>query len=309
MNRIKLGSRKSKLALWQANHITDRLQKANPGLEVELVKFVTQGDRRTDVPLSQVGGKGLFVKEIEDALLTKQIDIAVHSLKDMPGILPPGLRLGCTPTREDPRDALIGKDGRKLKDLQPGAVVGTSSLRRVAQLKHVRPDLQVVALRGNVDTRLRRLENGDFDAIILAYAGLKRLGLNEHVTEILEQDLLLPAVGQGALAIETREGDAETLAVLAPLHDHDTHDCITAERAFLAQAEGSCQVPLAAYGQVKDDQLFLSALIASPAGNPVVKGAERGPRKEAAAIGKRLAERLLAQGGFEILDACRALNP
>lgn len=306
MKQIKLGSRKSKLALWQAHHISDWLQKVNPGLEVEIVRFVTQGDRRTDVPLSQVGGKGLFVKEIEDALLKGEIDIAVHSLKDMPGILPPGLQLGCTPKREDPRDALLGKDGKKLKDLQAGAVVGTSSLRRVAQLKHVRPDLQIVALRGNVDTRLRRLESGDFDAIILAYAGLKRLSLNEHVTEILEYDVLLPAVGQGALAIESREGDAATLAVLAPLHDADTHACITAERSFLAQAEGSCQVPLAAHGQLSGDELILTALIASPAGNPIIRGMDRGPRSEAIAIGKRLADRLLSQGGLEILAACRA---
>jgi hydroxymethylbilane synthase len=305
MTVLKLGTRRSALALWQANHIADRLMKTHAGLKVELVKIVTQGDKRTDVPLSQVGGKGLFVKEIEDALLKKEIDLAVHSLKDVPAILPEGLCLSCIPPREDPRDALIGREGRKLKDLPQGGLVGTSSLRRVAQLKHARPDLQVIALRGNVDTRLRRLESGDFDAIILAYSGLKRLGLNERVTEIIDETTMLPAVGQGALAIETREEDELTRRLLAPLHDVDTADCVAAERGFLAEAEGSCQIPLAARARIEGAQVRIYGLFAAPAGDKAVKGADEGSRTEAEAIGRRLARRLLETGGREIIDACR----
>lgn len=309
MKKLKLGTRRSALALWQANHIADRMRKAHPGLEVELVKIVTQGDRRTDVPLSQVGGKGLFVKEIEEALLRNDIDFAVHSLKDVPGVLPEGLIITCTPQREDARDAFLGREGRKLKDLQPGAVVGTSSLRRVAQLKQQRPDLQIVAVRGNVDTRIRRLQNGDFDAIILAYSGLKRLGLNEHVTELIDSAVMLPAVGQGCLAIESRAADKETRDMLAPLHHADSFDCITAERGFLIEAEGSCQIPLAAHAVVEGDELTITGLFASPDGAKVVKGIEAGPRAAADKLGRKLASRLLADGGREILDACRPAKP
>lgn len=305
MTVLKLGTRRSALALWQANHIADRLTKTHPGLRVELVKIVTQGDRRTDVPLSQVGGKGLFVKEIEDALLRKEIDLAVHSLKDVPAVLPEGLVLSCIPSREDPRDALVGRDGRKLKDLAHGGVVGTSSLRRIAQLRAARPDLQIVAIRGNVDTRIRRLESGDFDAIVLAYAGLKRLGLNDKVTEIIDPAAMLPAVGQGALAIETRENDDATRALLAPLHDPATADCVAAERGFLIEAEGSCQIPLAAHAVLENDTVRVTALFAAPSGEKTVRGADSGPRTDAAMIGRRLAQRLLGDGGREILEACR----
>lgn len=306
MTVLKLGTRRSALALWQANHISDLLTKLHPGLKVELVKIVTQGDQRTDVPLSQVGGKGLFVKEIEEALLRKDIDLAVHSLKDVPGLLPDGLVLSCFPKREDPRDALLAMGGKKLKDIRNGGIVGTSSLRRIAQLKRVRPDLQTIALRGNVDTRIRRLENGDFDAIMLAYSGLRRLGLNDKVTDILDTELVLPAVGQGALAIETRTDDAATRALLAPLHDADTADCVTAERGFLIEAEGSCQIPLAAHARIDGDRINVKGLFAAPDGGQMVVGGDSGLRTEAEAIGRRLARRLLDDGGRAILDACLA---
>lgn len=306
MKALRLGTRGSALALWQANHIAGRLKKAHPGLQIELVRITTQGDLRTNIPLSKIGGKGLFVKEIEEALLERRIDLAVHSLKDMPGDLPHGLSIACVPPREDARDALIGRAGYKLKELPPQATVGTSSLRRVAQLRHQRPNLQIVSLRGNIDTRLRRLQNGDFDAILLAYAGLKRLGLSEHATEIFAPDTFVPAVGQGALAIEARADNAHVLTLLAPLHDADTADRVAAERAFLRQVEGGCQVPIAAHATIDNGVVILDALIAAPDGSVVYRAVDRGPRDQAVSVGERLANRLLYEGGKAVLDACKS---
>jgi hydroxymethylbilane synthase len=306
MKTLRLGTRRSNLAMWQANYVAARLREAHPDLEVEIISFVTEGDRILGVPLSQVGGKGLFIKEIEQALLERTIDIAVHSMKDMPGFLPEGLGIVCVPEREDPRDALISANGAGLKDLRPNAVLGSASLRRGSQIKHLRPDIHVTTLRGSVETRLRKLESGEFDATLLAYAGLKRLGLADKVTEILSAEWFVPAVGQGALAIEARLDDADVRFRLAPLHHADTADTTAAERGFMAQLEGGCSLPLAGHAVLKGELVVLDALVASPTGSPVVRGTDSAPRSEATAMGKRLGARLLDEGGREILAACLA---
>lgn len=299
--RIRIGTRGSQLALTQSRWVQAYVQRQHPHLEVELVTITTSGDRFVEQPLSTIGGKGLFVKEIEEALCAGSIDCAVHSMKDLPGELAPGLVIAAVPAREDPRDVLITRDGATLESLPHGARLGTSSLRRMALVRAVRGDLEVTALRGNVDTRLRKLAGGDCDAIVLASAGLRRLGLEPSGMVFLDLPTFVPAIGQGALAIETR-ADA-TAALLQPLDHAPTHLAVTAERAFLARAGGSCRTPLAAYATLDRDQLELHGLIASPDGQQVVRGHRRGDSAAARALGTELANELLERGGAQILQA------
>lgn len=302
MNTLRIATRKSQLALWQANWVKGELERLYPGLRVELVKVVTKGDKILDVPLAKVGGKGLFVKEIEDALLEGRADIAVHSMKDVPTDLPPGLHLPVICEREDPRDAWFCRSGASLRALPAGSRVGTSSLRRQAQLRAVRPDLSFENLRGNVDTRLRKLDEGQYDAIVLAAAGVKRLGFADRITELLGPDVTLPAIGQGAVGIECRVDDPETNALIAPLRHEPTWITVTAERAFLARLEGGCQVPIAAFGELEDGALRLRGLVGSLDGTTLLRAERTGPAAEAAALGRALAEDLLDRGAREILE-------
>jgi hydroxymethylbilane synthase len=300
---LRIGTRRSPLAVWQAEHVRARLEAAHPGLRCLLVRIVTEGDRILDRPLAQVGGKGLFVKEIENALLDGRIDVAVHSMKDLPAELPQGLRLGAVPQREDPRDALVaGQRNRRLADIPPGARIGTSSLRRAAQLRFHRPDLTLEPARGNVETRIRRLEEGRFDAIVLAVAGLKRLGLESRISEILEPDLCLPAVGQGVLAVEIREDDPETARLVEPLNDPATETCVRAERAFLAAMGGSCQIPVAALAHMDRENLALTGLVADLDGSQCVRLSLEAPPDQAVALGHTLADQIRAAGGDRILQ-------
>lgn len=299
--KIIIGTRGSKLARWQAEHIADRLREMNPCTEVVLQQIVTTGDKILDVPLAQIGGKGLFTKELEVAMLAGEIDLAVHSLKDMPTELPAGLTLAATTVRMDPHDAFVSRNYGSLNELPTGAVVGTSSLRRRAQLLRMRPDLNIVNLRGNLDTRLRKLDEGQFDAVVLAAAGLRRLGWGDRITELLSPEDCLPAVGQGVLAIETRLDDADVLAAVARLNDPESRACITAERKFLAIVQGGCQTPVGVFGRMVDGQLVLSARILSLNGRRCVEGNVAGAPEEAEFLGNTLAGRLLAAGGREIL--------
>ncbi len=297
---IRIGTRSSPLALWQAQWVKGRLEQQWPALRVELVPVKTSGDRFQNISLSRIGGKGLFVKEIEEALQAGRVDLAVHSVKDVPAVLPAGLTLSVIPRREDPRDVLIASNGETLDELPAGTRVGTSSLRRQALLLHLRPDLHIAMLRGNVETRLRKQRDGEVDATILAAAGLKRLGLMPARSHILDEQIFVPAVGQGALGIETCD-DADIGAFLRPLHHVETALAVTAERAFLGRMGGSCRTPLAAQATVRAEGVTLVALIASPDGQVVLRGQEHGPAETAEQLGIRLAERLLAQGGNEIL--------
>ena len=310
---VKIGTRGSQLALWQTHHVKAQLEAAHPGLACEVVIIKTRGDAIQDRPLAEVGGKGLFVKELEDALLDGRVDLAVHSMKDMPSELPDGLVLGCVPERVDPRDAWVRPRGATplgLDDLAPGATVGTSSLRRAAQIRARRPDLRIVPLRGNVDTRLRKLDEGvdGLEAIVLACAGLTRLGLGERITAALDRELMLPAVGQGALAIECRAGDPVVGPLLAALHDADTAAATVAERAFLAEIEGSCKVPVAAHAVLEGGEVTLTALVAHPDGAPVVTASASAPRDEAARLGVDVARLVLEGGGRDVLAALTGLG-
>ncbi len=302
LKTIKIATRKSALALWQANWIKGRLEELHPGIEVELVRIVTKGDKILDVPLAQVGGKGLFVKEIEDALLDGRADLAVHSMKDVPTDFPEGLHLAVITEREDPRDAWFSKSGATLTEIRKGALVGTSSLRRKVQLKAARPDLVFEDLRGNVDTRLRKLDEGRYDAIVLAAAGVKRLELDCKVTDYLGPDFILPAVGQGAVGIECRIDDPETNALIAPLRHGKTHFAVTAERAFLKKLEGGCQVPIASFAEIDGDSMRLRGLVGSLDGERIVSGEIKGAANDAEKLGVSLAEDLLSRGAKEILD-------
>ncbi|MBI5285964.1 MAG: hydroxymethylbilane synthase [Deltaproteobacteria bacterium] len=312
--RLRIGTRGSQLALWQANWVKGCLEKRYPLLEVELVKVKTTGDKLLDVALAKVGGKGLFVKEIEEALLDCKIDLAVHSMKDVPTEIPPGLHISAITEREDPRDAFItgvrgqGVKGtgvpftvRGFKDLPQGANIGTSSLRRTSQILNIRPDLKISQLRGNLNTRLKKLDEGQFDAIILAAAGIKRLGLESRITEYLEPDISLPAIGQGAIGIETRIDDKETNEMVAFLNHKETSACVRAERAFLKRLEGGCQVPIASYGQVGDGGLRLTGLVGEVDGGRIIKDSIAGPVDRGVDLGIGLAERLLEKGAWEIL--------
>lgn len=298
---LRIGTRGSALALWQAGWVKTQLENLWPGLRVELVPIKTSGDKIQDVSLAKIGGKGLFVKEIEEALLSGTIDLAVHSVKDLPAELPTGLALSAIPEREDPRDVLITRHGETLTELPGGTRVGTSSLRRQALLLHVNPGLRVEMLRGNVDTRLRKQREGVIDAVVLAMAGLKRLGLVPEHGQVLDEQTFLPAIGQGALGIETRADD-QVIALVRPLHHPATAAAVSAERAFLNHMGGSCRTPLAAKGRVVNDRISLAALVASPDGCRVLRGEHEGPTDAAGQVGATLAEKLLAQGGREILE-------
>ncbi len=301
MNKIIIGTRSSRLALWQAEWVAARLRMLYPELGIVIQHITTKGDVVSDVPLPQIGDKGLFTREIETALLSSQIHLAVHSFKDLPTDLPCGLTIGAITEREDVRDGLVSRLRLGLDDLPLGAKVGTSSLRRAAQLLAHRPDLHIRGLRGNVDTRLGKASTEEYDAIVLAVAGLLRLGQADRVTEYLPVDIMLPAVGQGALVVEMREDDTHTRQLLAALDHAPTRAATTAERAFLRALGGGCHVPVAAYGETRDADLRLRGLIASPDGKRVVRSEMTGNLADAKTIGPALAQRLLAQGGKEIL--------
>ena len=305
MNReVRIATRKSPLALWQAEHVAGRLRTAHPGLIVRLLPMVTEGDR-IQGSLTNVGGKGLFVKELESAILEGRADIAVHSMKDMPAELPSGLVIGAALERADPRDALVSVSHASLAALPHGARVGTSSLRRQSQLRHARPDLAILVLRGNVETRLRKLDAGDFDATVLAAAGLERLGLGARIREKLGADQMLPAVGQGVIGIECR-ADAEALKLLHPLEHELTRTCLDAERAFSARLGGDCQSPIAAYAHLECSRLKLRGLVISPDGAQIFADAIEGAATESTILGTALAERVLAAGADKLLQALAA---
>ena len=297
-----IGTRGSQLALWQAEWVQRQLKQIAPDLSVNLKRIQTSGDKIQDVPLAKVGGKGLFVKEIEEALLRKDIDLAVHSMKDLPAVLPAGLLIICVPAREDPRDALLARDEKKLDALPLRARVGTSSLRRQAQLLHVRSDLQIEMLRGNVDTRLRKLQGNHFDAIVLAASGLKRLGWDAHITECLPVDVSLPAIGQGALGIEGREDDDFVRVLVSKLEHPPTRVTVAAERALLKRLEGGCQVPIAGHAVLQGESLTLDGLVISLDGKRYVRHSLSGSMSEAESIGRQVAEELLDRGAQPILQ-------
>lgn len=307
MRTIRVGSRKSKLALVQSGEVIDLFACAAPEYHFQVVHIVTKGDRQQHAVLSKIGGKGLFVKEIERALLDGTIDMAVHSMKDMPAALPGGLEIAAVPKREDPRDVLMSRNGAGLAQLPDAAVVGTGSLRRAAQILHVRPDLHVVPLRGNVGTRIARLKTGDFDAIILAAAGLKRLDIDE-TADYLPASTMLPAVGQGALAVECRSNDLELKRLLKQLSDEETVRTVLAERSFMKRLDGGCQVPLAAYCQLlKDGTLSLNGLVAHPDGSVLLRTEKKGSDPEV--LGIQAAEDLLRKGAGDILSDFRRQDP
>ncbi len=300
-NRLRIATRKSRLALWQAEHVAAQLRHFHPHLEVELVAMSTQGDRVLDSPLAKIGGKGLFVKELEQSMLDDSADIAVHSMKDVPAELPAGLTIEAILNREDPRDAFVSNEFSSLDELPQGARVGTSSLRRRCQLAQSRPDLQIFDLRGNVNTRLEKLDRGDFDAIVLACAGLRRLEFAERIRLALEPEVMLPAVGQGAIGIECRSEDLRVRELLAPLNDAKTHVRVTAERAMNQRLEGGCQVPIAAYAELGHGVIVLRGLVGRPDGSELVQGVISGRPDDAHELGVVLAEDLLARGADDIL--------
>lgn len=301
--KIILGTRGSKLAMWQAEWVKAELENTHKGITVELNKIKTTGDKILDVPLAQVGGKGLFVKEIEEAMLRGEIDIAVHSMKDVPTEFPEGLHLSVICKREDPRDALISSNqGLSLSELPRGAQVGTSSLRRSCQLLSIRPDLNILSLRGNLDTRLRKLDEGQFNAIILAAAGVKRLGWQDRITEYLSTDTSLPAIGQGAIGIECRKDNAEINRLIETLNHNESYICVSSERACLKKLEGGCQVPIAAHAELDGDRLIIRGLVGSLDGKTIIKSIVEGSSTDAEALGTSLAEDLLAKGAGTILD-------
>jgi hydroxymethylbilane synthase len=301
LRTLRLGTRGSVLALWQANWTKKELEGRWPGLTVELVPIKTTGDKILDVPLAGIGGKGLFTKEIDEALLDGRIDLAVHSMKDVPFELPQGIDFAAIPRREDPRDAFISH-GVKLSDLSEGARVGTSSLRRQVQLRHHFPHLNLISLRGNVDTRLRKLDAGDYDGIILAVAGLKRLGHASRITQILDDDVMVPAVGQGALGIVCREGDVETREVLQVVDDGPTRTAVTAERGLLRALGGSCQIPIAGRANLSGDRLTLKGVVASLDGTRMIAEELTGPSDNALQLGLDVGQKLLESGAADILS-------
>ncbi|MGC6358698.1 hydroxymethylbilane synthase [Bisgaard Taxon 45] len=299
--RLRIATRQSPLALWQANYVKARLEKKHTDLVVELVPMMTKGDVILDTPLAKMGGKGLFVKELEHALLEGRADIAVHSMKDVPMQFPAGLMLSTICQREDPHDAFVSNSYRTFMDLPSGAVVGTSSLRRQCQLKQLRPDLCIHSLRGNVGTRLAKLDNGDYDAIILAAAGLIRLGQQQRITSLIDVTQCLPAAGQGAVGIECRQ-EAEIERLLAPLADPETTACVLAERAMNRHLQGGCQVPIAGYAIIEEGQLFLRALVGEVEGSRILRAEGRGAIEDAERVGIQVAEKLLQQGADKILQ-------
>ena len=299
---LRIATRKSPLALWQAEHVRQRLQAFHPELTIELVTMSTQGDRVLDSPLAKIGGKGLFVKELENGMLEGRADIAVHSMKDVPAELPDGLDIGAILAREDPRDAFVSNTYASVEVLPHGARVGTSSLRRQCQLRTIRPDLVILDLRGNVNTRLSKLDNGDYDAIVLAAAGLKRLGMEERIARALSPEEMLPAIAQGVIGIECRSNDARVIALIKTLNDPYTALRTTAERAMNARLAGGCQAPVAGYSELDGDLLHLRGLVGRADGSDMVHGDISGPPADAASLGEQLAEDLLARGAKSILD-------
>ena len=299
---LRIATRKSPLALWQAEHVKARLQQAHQGLEIELVTMSTQGDKILDTPLAKIGGKGLFVKELEQGMLEDRADLAAHSIKDVPMEFPEGLYLSTILEREEPCDAFVSNTHDSLDQLPQGAVVGTSSLRRRCQLLHKRPDLQIKDLRGNVNTRLSKLDDGQYDAIILACAGLIRLEMDDRIRQSISSELILPAVGQGAIGLEAREGDDETLALISVLDHPTTRFRVLAERALNLGLNGGCQVPIACHATINGDQLHLRALVGEPDGSNIISGEIRGDKEDAEGLGTELADELLGKGARTILD-------
>ncbi len=316
MKRLRIGTRGSPLALWQANHIADSLSRLH-GVETELVRIRTSGDRLQSAPVAQIneqigsetGTKGIFIKELEEALLANTVDLAVHSMKDVPTEIPHGLAFSAITRREDPRDCLISRNGCTLENLPPGARVGTSSLRRQAQIRHHRPDVEAVDLRGNVDTRLRKLDAGEYDAIVLATAGVNRLSAANRITQVLNAEIMLPAVGQGALGIETRAGDTETSQLVAALDDAETHACVSAERALLHELQGGCQIPLGAWARLADGEIHLDAAVFSADGREFVRREEQGSFSDPVGAGKRLGQILIDAGADRILRLAGRVLP
>lgn len=308
MIRLKLGTRGSKLALWQAQAVTERLKEYHPDLQIEVVIIKTAGDKILDVALSRIGDKGLFTKELEKALLDGTIDLAVHSLKDLPSQLGEGLKLAAVMPRENPGDVLISRSGLHLSDLPAGSVIGTSSLRRTAQLKAVRPDLQVIDIRGNVETRIKKMQEQQLDGIILAYAGVKRLGLEHWITQVLPYDIMLPATGQGTIAIETRDHDEKMDSILETVNDRKTFAEIQAERAFLGRLEGGCQVPMACLAECREGVIHMQGLVSSLDGSRVIRDSITGSSHEPEQIGLNLAERILEAGADRILRSIQSMG-
>jgi hydroxymethylbilane synthase len=306
MSVLRIATRQSKLALWQAEHVASLLRAAHAGLQIELVKLTTQGDRILDRPLADIGGKGLFIKELEVALAENRADLAVHSMKDVPAELPPGMMLASMLPRADARDAFVSRKYANLDVLPTGAKIGTSSLRRQCQLRALRKDIEIVPLRGNVDTRLRKLDEGEFDAIILASAGLIRLGLGDRITQFLPIEHSLPAVGQGIVGIECREGDQRTLDFVRALNDNTAQICITAERAFSERLEGSCQSPIAGYAELNGESIRLQGLVASTDGRQVFRDTVIGKPQDATSLGRALADRMLYAGADVLLRELRS---
>jgi hydroxymethylbilane synthase len=299
---LKIGTRGSQLALYQANWVKEKLIQSDPSLKVTLIPIKTTGDKIQDAPLAKIGGKGLFVKEIEEALIQERIDLAVHSIKDVPTELPESLHLSAITKREDPRDVFISKGGTLLKDLPQRAKIGTSSLRRQAQLLHFRGDFELIPLRGNLDTRLKKLERMNLDGIVLALAGVKRLGFEAKITEVIPIEISLPAIGQGALGIETRKEDKEVEERIHFLNDPESAVAVSAERAFLKRLGGGCQVPIAAFAKMVDSNLFIDGLVGTTDGKRLVKHHLEGPAEKADSLGNELAEILLGKGAKEILE-------
>jgi hydroxymethylbilane synthase len=299
---LRIGTRGSQLALYQANWVRERLVQAHPDLNVTLLTIKTTGDKIQDAPLARIGGKGLFVKEIEEALIQKRVDLAVHSIKDVPAELPKELYLSAITKREDPRDVFISKDGKNMRELRQGAKIGTSSLRRQAQLLHFRKDLELIPLRGNLDTRLKKLEKENLDGIVLAMAGVKRLGFESRVTEIIPVETSLPAIGQGALGIETRKGDKDVEERIHFLNDLPSAIAVSAERAFLKKLEGGCQVPIAAFARIIDSTIHIDGLVGTIDGKRLIKHHLEGTIDQGVLLGTELAEILLGKGAKEILE-------
>jgi hydroxymethylbilane synthase len=306
---LRIATRQSRLALWQAKHVAAELRAAHPGLNVVLVPMTTQGDRVLDRPLAQVGGKGLFIKELELAIAEGRADIAVHSMKDVPSELPPGMTIAAMLPRADPRDAFVSMRHESFATLPHGARVGTSSPRRQCQVAYARPDLELITLRGNVDTRLRKLEEGQYDAIILAAAGLARLGLQSRITHYFDVEHCIPAVGQGVVGVECRADDERSIALVRALNDETAWRCCSAERAFAHKLQGSCQSPIAGLAQIDGDTLALRGIVGSPDGREVYRGTNSGAVRDGEEIGVALAERLLQAGAAQLLEKLRAAGP
>jgi porphobilinogen deaminase len=308
MRKLRLGTRGSRLALWQAESVAEAILHFRPDIDIEIEIIKTTGDKILDVALSKIGDKGLFTREIENSLLAGSIDLAVHSMKDLPSDLAPGLALGAVLKRENPYDVFISHKNYNLANLPQQSRIGTSSLRRIAQLRALRPDLRMVNMRGNVETRIRKMQEEDLDGIILAYAGVARLGFGGKINEIISTDLILPAVGQGAIAVELRADDYEAEQAIAVIDDHPTHLATRSERALLRELEGGCQVPVASLARVESNYIYLEGLVASMDGQTIIRGSQSGNIHEAAEIGKLLAQDLLARGADKILDEIRRLG-